>query len=168
MKYHVEKDSKKPAYLQLYEQIRDDVVKGAYRFYDKIPSKRLLAQETGVSTITVEHAFALLCDEGYLESRERSGYFVIFRQGDEFDVSDESQRSVFLTTYSSNPSDFPFSVFAKTVRRVLSDVAEGVWERSPNSGRLELREALKKYLARNYDVDVNVDQIVVGAGVEYF
>ncbi len=168
MKYYVEKESKKPAYLQLYEQIRADVVKGVYQFHDKIPSKRLLAQETGVSTITVEHTYALLCDEGYVESRERSGYFVVFRSGDEFDVADEPQRSGFLSTYSSNPSDFPFSVFAKTVRRVLRDVAEGVWERSPNSGRLELREALKKYLARNYDVDVDVNQIIIGAGVEYF
>ncbi len=168
MKYYIEKDGKKSAYLQLYEQLRADVVKGAYQFHDKIPSKRLLAQETGVSTITVEHALALLCDEGYLESRERSGYFVIFRSDDEFDVSSESRSRAQRADYSCDPLDFPFSVFAKTVRRVLSEVGEGVFARSPNFGLQELREALRKYLVRNCGVDVNVEQIIIGSGAEFF
>ena len=169
MKYYIDRTNKNPAYLQLYEQLRSDVVKGVFLFNDKLPSKRLLAEETGVSVITVEHTYALLCDEGYLESRERRGYYVIFRPGDEFDVSSEPQRIVHSTPhYAGGPSGFPFSVFAKTVRRVLSETGEGVFERSPNPGRLELRDALMKYLARNYGVEVEVDQIIVGAGIEYF
>ena len=83
MKYIIDKN-KRPLYLQLYAQIRDDIVNGLYPCTSKLPSKRSLAEETGVSTITVEHAYALLCDEGYTESRERSGFVVIFRQNDGF------------------------------------------------------------------------------------
>ena len=75
MKYVIDKN-KRPAYLQLYRQIRDDVVKGLYPFGSKLPSKRLLASELDISTVTVEHAYALLSDEGYAEPRERSGLFV--------------------------------------------------------------------------------------------
>ena len=45
------------------------------------------AAELGVSTVTVEHAYSLLCEEGYVESRERSGYYVIFRESDGFEAS---------------------------------------------------------------------------------
>ena len=78
MKYKVDK-SVRPVYLQIYRQIKDDIISGSYPYNTKLPSKRLLADETETSTVTVEHAYALLCDEGYAESRERSGFFVTFR-----------------------------------------------------------------------------------------
>ena len=53
--------------MQLYEQLREDIVKGVYPHGKKLPSKRLLAEESGCSVITVEHAYAILSDEGYIE-----------------------------------------------------------------------------------------------------
>ena len=85
MKYIIDKDNR-PIYLQLYKQIRNDIISGNYLYSAKLPSKRSLAEETGVSTITVEHAYALLCEEGYVESRERSGFVVVFRKTDGFAV----------------------------------------------------------------------------------
>jgi len=81
MKYKIDK-STRPVYLQIYKQIKEDIINGNYPFNTKLPSKRLLADETETSTVTVEHAYELLCDEGYVESRERSGFFVVF--GDRF------------------------------------------------------------------------------------
>ena len=63
MKYVIEKE-KRPIYLQLYNTIRNDIVGGNYLYGEKLPSKRELSLKTGVSTVTVEHAYALLCDEG--------------------------------------------------------------------------------------------------------
>ena len=84
MKYIIEKNNVTPAYLQLYHQLRDDIIKQLYPFGSKLPSKRLLADETGLSLITIEHTYALLCEEGYAESRERSGYYVSFHVGENF------------------------------------------------------------------------------------
>ena len=64
MKYKVDKNER-PVYLQIYKQIKEDIINGNYPYNDKLPSKRLLADETETSTVTVEHAYALLCDEGY-------------------------------------------------------------------------------------------------------
>ncbi|MBO5299763.1 MAG: winged helix-turn-helix transcriptional regulator, partial [Clostridia bacterium] len=89
MKYFIDQTKKETAYLQLYKQVKDDIINGVYGYGSKLPSKRLTASETGVSTVTVEHAYVLLCDEGYIESRERSGYIVIFRQEDGFMSSSE-------------------------------------------------------------------------------
>ena len=80
MRYVIEKTSNEPAYLQLYRQVREDIVQQVYPLGSKLPSKRLIAAETGVSTITVEHAYALLCDEGYAESRERSVRILILNE----------------------------------------------------------------------------------------
>ena len=84
MKYTIYPGAESPAYLQLYKQVREDIVQGIYPYNTKLPSKRMIADEVGVSTVTVEHAYALLADEGYIEARERSGYFVIFRISDGF------------------------------------------------------------------------------------
>ena len=73
-----------PAYLRLYDQMREKIIAGDYPYGTRMPSKRQLSEETGLSVVTVEHALALLCDEGYLEARERSGHYVLFRETEGF------------------------------------------------------------------------------------
>ena len=73
MKHTVNRKDR-PVYLQIYRQFRDDIIGGIYAYGEKLPSKRLLSEELGVSTVTVEHAYALLCDEGYAEAREKRIY----------------------------------------------------------------------------------------------
>ena len=63
---------------QIYRQLRDDIVAGRLKDGAKLPSKRFAAAELGVSVITVEHAYELLEEEGYIQSRQRSGYYVCF------------------------------------------------------------------------------------------
>ena len=152
MKYVIDGANGTAAYLQLYKQVREDIVKGIYSYGSKLPSKRMIADEVGVSTVTVEHAYALLCDEGYIVSRERSGYFVIFRADDGFVASAKDK------TYPIRHTDrhggltsveFPFSVLAKTMRRVISEFGEAILDRSQNIGTVELRESISRYLARS-------------------
>ena len=167
MKYKVDKNIR-PVYLQIYKQIKDDIISGNYPYNSKLPSKRLLADETETSTVTVEHAYALLCDEGYVESRERSGFFVIFRNSDGFALPSETEIYHGGLTYEPHTSpDCPFSVLAKTMRGVISDLGEGILEKSQNKGFVELRLALKHYLAKNRGIHVDVEQIVIGSGAEY-
>ena len=167
MKYKVDK-SIRPAYLQIYKQIKDDIINGNYPYNTKLPSKRLLADETETSTVTVEHAYALLCDEGYVESRERSGFFVIFRNSDGFALPSETEVRHSEASYGHNSSpEFPFSVLAKTMRSVISDLGEAILEKSQNKGCYDLRLAIKHYLSRNRGINVDVEQIVIGSGAEY-
>ena len=164
MKYLIDKQNR-PVYLQLYRQIRDDIIAENYPYNTKLPSKRNLAEETGISTITVEHAYELLCDEGYVEARERSGYVVIFRNSDGFAAA-----TSLPTEHASHPTDhaspdFPLSVLSKTMRKVLTEHGDLLLEKSPNSGCDALRSAIGHYLARNRGI--RVEQIIVGAGSEY-
>lgn len=165
MKYKVDK-SIRPAYLQIYRQIKEDIISGNYPYNSKLPSKRLLADETETSTVTVEHAYALLCDEGYVESRERSGYFVIFRGSDGFALPGAPEITPIVHHSHSSPN-FPFSVLAKTMRNVISDFGDAILEKSQNKGCRELRLAIKHYLSRNRGINVDIEQIVIGSGAEY-
>lgn len=166
MKYAIDKENR-PVYLQLYKAIREDIVAGNYPFNTKLPSKRCLAEKTGVSTITVEHTYALLIDEGYVEPRQRSGYWVIFRKSDGFAVASNSRVENLTRFYSRDYPDFPLSVLSKTMRKVLTEYADFLLEKSPNSGCLQLRETLRQYLARNRGINVEVEQIIIGSGSEY-
>lgn len=167
MKYIINKTNG-PAYLQLYRHLRADIVGGRFPYNSKLPSKRALSENTGVSIVTIEHAYALLCDEGYVESRERSGYYVVFRASDGFAASTAQpvlQRHISIL--SADQPAFPYSTLAKTMRRVLSTYKELLLEKAPNAGCTELRIALKQYLARNRGIYVETEQIIVGSGAEY-
>lgn len=167
MKYTVDKGSG-PAYLQLYKQLRDDIISGMFAYNSRLPSKRMLAEESGVSTITIEHAYSLLCDEGYAEAHERSGYFVVFRPSDGFATStiDTEPQHPAGHSVQMQPT-FPYSLLSKTMRRVLSNYKEVLLEKSPNAGCIEFRTALKHYLARNRGIHVEIEQIIIGSGAEY-
>lgn len=166
MKYTVDLNDR-PVYLQIYRQLRADIVGGAFAYGSKLPSKRLLAEELGVSTITTEHAYDLLCEEGYTQARERSGYFVIFRRTDGFAASDSGQVKAAQKSIAHSKPEFPISLLSRTMRKVIADCGEEILERSPHSGRIELREALRQYLARNRGISVDMEQIIVGSGAEY-
>ena len=169
MLYHIDKEVKQPAYLQLYTQVRHDIVHGVYPYGTKLPSKRLIVAECGISTITVEHAYALLCDEGYAEPRQRSGYFVIFRSGDGF-ARPREHLCVSLPTLphrESEDTSMPFSVLAKTMRGIISTYEDGIFQRCEHQGCAQLRQAIAHYLARSRGIHVGADQIIIGSGSEY-
>ena len=156
---------KTPAYLALYERLRTQIIAGDYALAAKLPSKRQLAEETGLSLVTVEHALSLLCDEGYLEARERSGHYVSFRQGDGFLPAPDRPRRE--PRPAPEREAFPFSVLARTMRRVITDQAETLLERCPPGGSMELRGAISRYLGRARGIRAAPEQIYIGSGAEY-
>ena len=169
MKYSINEKIKTPAYFQLYIQLRDDIINGIYPTGSKLPSKRTIASDMGVSTITIEHAYSLLCEEGYAEAHERSGYFVTFHTDDGFipvikhneNLQNKPERS------SNTNTQFPFSVLSKTMRKVITDIDTGILEKSPNLGCLSLRKAICDYLARSKGIIADIDQVIIGSGSEY-
>lgn len=113
-----------PAYLRLYRQLKTEILRGAFPYGSRFPSKRVTAAENGVSIITAEHAYALLCEEGYLEARQRSGYFVLFRSSDGFAASPPppalplfptlpSPKTAAMPTKTAAKPPFPFRFWRK-------------------------------------------------------
>ena len=157
---------KKHAYIEIYEKLREDIAEGAYAYGERLPSKRTAAAEFGVSVVTAEHAYRLLEEEGYIRSRERSGFFVCYDEKDAF-AYPAPERATAPYAAQGGGARFPFSVYARAVRKILADRGEEVLVKSPGAGREELRLALARYLARSRGVRVSPESIAVGSGAEY-
>ncbi|MBS1419741.1 MAG: PLP-dependent aminotransferase family protein [Clostridia bacterium] len=167
MKYAIEKKAGLPAYMQIYNQLRQDIASGLIPAGARLPSKRFLAGELGVSVITVAHAYELLVDGAYAQARQRSGYYADFGPGCGQASAPGRAKLADMSAELADMEDFPFSLLARTMRRVLSDYGRRILVKSPNSGCMELREALAAYLGRSRGLSVRPEQIVVGSGAEY-
>lgn len=168
MKHLIDKTSTVPAYIQLYHRLREDIESGAYAYGCKLPSKRVLAEEIGMSVITVEHTYRLLCEEGYIESRPRSGYVVTYKASDFLVHTTEAAweyRPPLAKTGESGT--FPFTTLSKTIRRVMLDYGKTLFTKPDNCGCFALRAAITKYLERNVGIHATPEQVIIGAGAEY-
>lgn len=155
----------KPIYISVYEEIRKEITDGVYPYGSRLPSRRIYAEKNGKSEVTVRHAYELLCDEGYAEAREKSGYYVIFRESDMFPVSGGKLSCKVHKIERKN--NFPFSVLARTMRKVLTVYGEEILEKTPNKGSDLLRNAISAYLRRSRGIHTNAENILIGSGAEY-
>lgn len=73
--YELEYSRTEPLYLQIYEHIRKDMETGRIRAGERLPSKRGLASQLGVSIVTVENAYHQLEAEGYIKAMPKKGWF---------------------------------------------------------------------------------------------
>ena len=155
------------AYLRLYRELKSRILSGAYTYGDRFPSKRAAAAETGLSVITVQHAYEILCDEGWLTAHERSGFFVAYSEGGALPPPPVPDIPDMFPGDGEIRSGLPFSAYSRAMRGVLAAWGERVMEKSPNKGCTELREALAAYLASRRGMPVSASQIVIGSGAEY-
>ncbi|MFF2087451.1 GntR family transcriptional regulator [Nocardia sp. NPDC058176] len=63
-------------HLRVAQAIRSDIEAGRLRDGQRLPSTRELAQQWKVSNLTIQRAMDLLTEDGYIESRNRSGRIV--------------------------------------------------------------------------------------------
>ena len=74
---YLDPDSKLNLQSQIRQKLVKGILKGNFPAGSKLPSSRKLAEQLGVARNTVVLAYDQLIEEGYLESRQRSGIFVI-------------------------------------------------------------------------------------------
>ena len=183
-------------YEHLYKCIKNDILSGELAPDYKLPSKRSFAKNLGISTITVENAYAQLIAEGYIYSLPKKGYYVtdIAAVGQPVFAASYShsqpENTNFLSaahtslTFSKQPdadtsyqidfstnhasgANFPFYTWAKLMKEVMSDCSSELLTPSPAAGILELREAIARHLSDFRGMKVLPEQIIVGAGTEY-
>lgn len=180
-------------YVYVYEKIKNEIVGHKYLFGVKLPSKRSIADNLSVSVITVEQALDLLICEGYVKAKQRSGYFVCYRddlygktRADSEDnaqiqtnlslskqqaenlqnvAQNKAQARAFCGHDAQNKFYFPLTAYATAVRKILG--CKNLTEKSPNAGIFELRQAIADYLFRNRGINVDARRIIIGAGAEY-
>ncbi len=169
--YELKKKPGVPLYEALYRSIRGDILSGALQPGQKLPSKRTLATNLKVSKITVEAAYEQLLSEGYIRSRERSGYYVeaVAAVGSAClqpqPPVQETSHAIDLT--SNSPAGFPFSVWSRLQRSVMQDLGEKLLLPLPNQGLWALRSAIAAHLQQFRGMHVDPENILIGAGTDF-
>ena len=166
-------------YEYLYTCIKDDILSFRLAPDEKLPSKRALAKNLDISTITVEAAYGQLMAEGYIYSVPKSGFYVshIASSGSISEKSvvspanekTDSEDAFFADFVKNNAAsdNFPFTVWTKLMRETMSDERKKLMVSSPSTGIYELRKAIADYLFQFRGMKVSADRIIIGAGTEY-
>lgn len=164
--------------MHLYQCIRQDIVDGKLVSGEKLPSKRSFAKNLGLSTITIENAYAQLLSEGYIYSIPKKGFYVSDFKNNVIkpvrltteNVKLSSGQSDFLADFSSNqtrPENFPFSIWAKLMRETFNTNSPELMTKPPCGGIMGLRQAIATHLEQFRGMHVQPEQIFIGAGTEY-
>lgn len=166
-------------YLYLYKCIKNDILDGKVAAGEKLPSKRSFAKNLGISTITVENAYAQLLAEGYIYSIPKKGYYaadISERTGfsDSVPVNSENfaiaANPVYRFDFVSNRNsaqNFPFATWTKLMRETISEKKEELMVGAPSGGIVELRAAICRHIRQFRNMEVDPKQVIVGAGTEY-
>lgn len=166
----------KPLYEQLYNHIRSEIESGRIGPGDRLPSKRALSAHLKISVVTVETAYSLLAAEGYIYSVPGSGYYAerlpgpFHREKDRVVIPPKPAERVYRYDFRTNQVDtelFPFSVWARLSREILSSGGAELLQSCSGKGVYSLRQAIGEYLRSFRGVEAQPEQIVVGAGGEY-
>lgn len=160
---------KEKKYLTIYKNMKEQILCGEYPAGEKLPSKRITADKFGCSVITVETAYDMLADEGYITTKERSGYYV--SQIKTLSDSSQTQKNIIFDylkppTIDYNVHDFEYSLWFKTIRKVISERGQELFIKSPNMGCAVLRNAIADYLYRYRGMVAQPAQIIIGSGAE--
>ncbi len=160
-----------PLYLQLYEQIKDEI-KTTLKAGTKLPSIRKLSTEYNLSKTTVQTAYNQLYSEGYIESKKNSGYFVCedIIQAFQVNLNNQKDEKKQIVDYKINffpahlaKSSFPKQTWLKLYNKVIkSDINYGAY--FDKQGDLELRIEISKYLLSSRAVLSNGEQIIITSG----
>lgn len=170
--YELKKAPGVPLYEALYRCIRGDILSGQLKAGQKLPSKRALAAHLEISKITVETAYSQLAAEGYIAPREKVGYFV---EAVETVAVRPDLKAPQLPTVSpiavdltaNAPAKFPFSVWSRLQRQVLLDHGHQLLEPVPHAGVAALRQAIAQHLAGFRGMQVDPENIIIGAGTDF-
>lgn len=165
-----------PLYEQLYRAVTGQIRAGELAAGERMPGKRSLAAELGLSMNTVDTAYQLLAAEGWLEARPRSGFFV--RPYERPLAAPQPPRQAAppqppapawrydLSTGGVDTGLFPFRTWGRIQKELLYGQPELLAHGHPQ-GDEDLRQAIAAYLRAYRGVDCDPGQVVVGAGVEY-
>ena len=179
LSYDLSPDRGMPLYEQLYRCLREDIHKGTLRPGEKLPSRRALAAHLGISEMTVDHAYGQLLSEGYIQAESKRGYYISTAIGGQIvekslptaslpeKVTPETHWLADFTSNETPAEQFPFTVWSRLIREMLSMRQEDLLKNPPPGGRSDLRQAISGHLRSFRGLSVDPEQIIVGAGTEY-
>nr|WP_278044553.1 PLP-dependent aminotransferase family protein [Photobacterium profundum] len=173
-------------YENLVEQIRDQIQNEIWKVGDKLPSLRKQTEVSGMSLMTVLHAYQVLESQGWIVSHARSGYFVApkvqylsaktldvtVQTTENIDINDfifevlQANRTPYIVDFGSvypDPKLYPRHQVNKSLMAAARTMPTSSALDNLPPGNEELRQLIaKRYAAQG--ISVHPEEIVITAG----
>lgn len=185
----LDKSSKVPLYIQLFEKIRDMIQDGTLLADNRLPSIRQLADHLQVNQVTVVSSYKQLENEGYAYSRPGSGTYVaniipllnnmnqsqphaildeLYMQDDLLLISNGQIKlddtTINFASATPTPDLFPVEDFKVVMNEVLDRDKGNAFGYQDSQGFYPLRECISQVLQRNIEYCTpDNTQIISGA-----
>lgn len=181
----LQSESHIPLYEQIYTYIKKEIHDHNLKEGEKLPSSRNLALHLGVSRNTINLAYDQLVSEGYLEAKNKSGYYVcnimplqkvqdknrkFILETEKTPAQDLPVSTPFLYDFSPftiDLSNFPFSTWRKLSKDCMVGMNQDLFLLGDNQGEQDLRQCIAKYVHDARGVQCQTEQIIIGAGMGY-
>lgn len=163
-------------YTKVYEHYRQLIEEGVLKPGDKLPSLLACSKEHMVSKITVENAYFGLAADGYIISKEKSGFYVsnrtygasskVYDSTSVAPVSDNAQNATYdLSRIGDDPSSFRFDLWQRYVKSAIRNKERMATFGYP-MGERELQEAICDYVRKHRNIYCAPENIIIGAGTQ--
>lgn len=192
MRIPLERQSTTPLYRQIEDHLRRNILAGSLPEGTRLPATRQLADELGVSRITVKNAYAELESAGLVAMREGSGTYVLSPSPNprllintenfswprwqlDATLGDEENPPVTLQPRSSHPQpvaftgvgdprQFPLKDFYKALQTVIRrDGVSALTYGDFNAGYVPLRETITHILA-SQGIQTRAENVLITSG----
>lgn len=159
-----------PLYQQLYDYIKEEISLGMLKKDERLPSIRATSKSLNVSKTTVKTALEQLLIEGYIYSKDRSGYFVSDAGRLENipaikEIIKTPNLIIKSKTEEVDEEIFDFNKWKKCTNQIFTYKQRELLKETDIQGEVELRKEITKYLYEARGVVCHKDSIVIGAGV---
>lgn len=160
---------------QVYEQIKSMILEEKLLAGDKLPSTRWLSNDLNISRNVILEAYAQLMVEGYTESKKGFGTIVskgICLKKNQLKVEMQPKKirpanDCNIIDFRSGIPDlkmFPKEEWARLLNRICKDMHPSDFRYCGAEGRIELRQALSKYLLNVRGITCTPEQIMIISG----
>lgn len=180
---YIDRESNIPIYMQIYEQMKRDILSGNLPVKSRITSTRALATELHVGRNSVENAYDQLRLEGYITSTPGSGYIVNKLQSDLIQELPQGKLQSKRPTehparlpdkfeYSFqygelDDTNFPKKLWRMYTANVLDEpMAHSLHNYADGKGDPMLRQLIKQYLYLSRGVQCETEQIILCSGTQ--
>lgn len=172
-----------PKYLQIYQYIKDEISNGYLASGAKLPSTRNLCAHLGISRNTVDSAYGQLLAEGYIVSKEKSGFYVSKDLNEVLSTPNEINNPFIKTSIQPKIDDytkfkydfkygqidqknFPYSIWKKAVTSWLTSPESTIVSYGHPQGEISLRKEIASYIRTARGVRCSSEQIVLTSGTQ--
>lgn len=159
-----------PKYEAIYRQLKQWIVTKQLASHVQLPAKRTFAQQLHVSVHTVQTAYEQLVSEGYVYTKERSGYFVspFHVEWHEETTVPPPQNIVTVPRYNLKNGQvdehvFPIKMWTKLYRDALRTLP---FHSSHWQGELALREQIAHYVQLARGIACSAAHIFICSGTQ--